>query len=116
MNRSPFELAVRIFTAVFLGLLGLLGMSRLFLPSLWNALCLWSGGDAPEFCYLAVPCLALAFTAGLLAWLHRTMEDLRTAYSAITAKLQTKIDRLEGELEALRQERTPSRPQSKREA
>lgn len=116
MTCSPFELAARVFIAVFFGLLGLLGMSWLFLPALWNGLCTWFSGDAPDLCYLAALCLVLAFAAGLLVWLHRTLEDLRTAYSAITAKLQTKIDRLEGELAALKQEGAPSQPQSKREA
>lgn len=113
MNRTPFELAARIFALVFLGLLGVLGMSWLFLPALWEALCLWTGGYAPAICYLIPPCLALAFTAGALIWVRETLENLRTAYGGIIAKLRTRIDRLERELAALKQD--PPAPHSERE-
>lgn len=74
---------------------------------------LWHTGRAACFFYVLPPCALLALAAGAVVWTRETLAELRLAYGAITAKLQTKLDHLEAEIAALKQER--SAPHSEHE-
>ena len=74
-----------------------------------NVLDPWNYG----FTDLLPPCLLLALAAGFASWLRATLEELRWAYSAITAKLQSQVDALEAEVADLKRAAAPAHPESK---
>ena len=107
MKKSALRKAGSVFLCVLLILLA----AAWFLLTFFQArdwLYAWRTGQAAEFLYLILPCVLLALAAGAAVWTRETLAELRLAYGGITAKLQTKIDRLEVELDALKQERTAS--------
>lgn len=110
MNASPLKKALTAAAAAFFVLL-VLGWVLLTFFLEWP-LYLWVQGEAPPLCYLIPPCVLLALAAGAAVWVRETLERMRSAYSAITAKLQSQADRLEAEVEELKRALAAA-PQSK---
>ena len=52
---------------------------------------------------LGILCVFLAFLAGLIGWLNRTLLELRAEYARAVCSLQEKINVLETELQDLRE-------------
>ena len=111
MNVSPLKKALTAAAAVFFVLMAL-GWVLLTFFFLEGPLYLWVQGEAPPLCYLIPPCVLLALAAGAAVWVRETLERMRSAYGAITAKLQSQADRLEAEVEELKRALAAA-PQSK---
>ena len=102
MNAALLKKVLMTAAAVFFVLMAV-GWVLLTFFFLEGPLYLWVQGEAPPLCYLIPPCVLLALAAGAAVWVRETLERMRSAYGAITAKLQSQVDRLEAEVRELKQ-------------